>query len=158
VTRRYNLRLFHADYAYTAEELMAVARVRRPTVCRWKREGLQTIDDRRPQLFLGSDIRAFLAARAKPRQPLAPGELYCTPCKRSRFPLGKVVQLVPRAPTNVDFHGICPVCRRPMFRRVRTAEIGAKLGPCRIADEDVEATISGSAATLQIEHREEAGA
>jgi hypothetical protein len=102
-----------------------------------------------PHLFLGEHVRAFLKARTKPRQPLQPGELYCVACRQPRIPVGNVVILEPKAETTVNFIGVCPASNHRMRRRVRIAEISAKLGQCRIAREDEVITISGNGRPLQ---------
>jgi hypothetical protein len=136
VSRRHNLRRLGKRRTYTANELAALLKINIGTVRRWCRLGLDPIDRSRPFLVLGDDVATFLAARATPRQPLAPGEFYCTPCRTRRLPRDLALSLIPRAATNVDFSGVCPDCGNPLFRRVRIAEIGEKLGPCRIAHED----------------------
>jgi hypothetical protein len=155
VSRRHNLRRIGKRRTYTADELAGLLKVNILTVRRWCQLGLKPIERRRPFLFLGEDVARFLEARSQPRQPLAPGEFYCAPCKTRRFPLGHVLRLIPRAPTNVDFNGACPVCRRALFRRVRIAEIGDKLGPCRVAREDETTPICGSGNPPQTARYEE---
>ncbi len=149
MTRRHNLRRVHRNRAYSAPELAELLAVNLGTVRRWSMLGLRPIDRKRPFLYLGSAVAEWLGARAQPRQPLAPGELYCIPCKARRIPLGGVVRLIPRASTTVDFHGRCPVCGRELFRRVRVTEIGRKLGGCRIAYEDSPMTIRRESEPLQ---------
>lgn len=141
MSRRHNLRRIRKLQCYSALELAAVLKVNIATIRRWGSEGLEPIERRRPFLYLGQAAADFLAARAQPRQPLAPGELYCTPCKQRRLPVDAVVRLIPRSSTTVDFSGPCPVCGRSLFRLCRIDEISANLGPCRIAYEDDATTV-----------------
>ncbi len=135
MSRRHNVRLLHAHIAYTAQELALVLNVSAGTVTRWVKLGLAPLDGHRPRLFLGRHAAGFLAAQAQPRQPLAPGELYCVACKVPRQPFQGVIKLVPRSTTTVDFNATCPDCSRELFRRVRLAEIAEKIGSAKIADE-----------------------
>lgn len=144
MSRRHNVRLLHSHVTYTAQELAIVLDVCIGTVRRWVKLGLAPIDQHSPRLFLGRHAAHFLAARAQPRQSLAPGELYCVACKVPRGPFQGVIKLVPRSTTTVDFNAFCPACSRELFRRVRIAEIGEKIGSARIADEDGAIPISSA--------------
>jgi hypothetical protein len=143
VSRRYNLQRLRSEATFTAKELAVLLRVNIGTVRRWVMKGLKPIDRQVPHLFLGSDVASFLKTHAKSRQPLAPGELYCTPCRAPRKPADGLVRVVPHTATSVTFAGSCPVCGRGLNRHVRIGEIAEKLGAARIAHRDEPVTISG---------------
>ena len=149
MSRRHNLRRLKRHQAYTAGDLAKVLKINIGTVRHWCKEGLLPIDQRRPYLFMGEHVSTWLAARMKPHRSLAPGELLCLCCKTGRLPRNRELSLIPRSPTTMDFHGLCEVCERPLFRRVRIAEIPEKLGPCRLAYEDGQATVKSVADSLQ---------
>ncbi len=149
MSRRHNVRLLHSHVTYTAQELAMILNVCIGTVRRWVKLGLTPIDRHVPRLFLGQHAAHFLAARSQPRQSLAPGELYCVACKVPREPFQGVIRLVPRSTTTVDFNAFCPACSRALFRRVRIAEIGEKIGSARIADEEGTIPISSGGTPLQ---------
>jgi hypothetical protein len=136
MSRRHNLNLLKADWPYRREELAHTLSVTLGTISKWTKAGLKPVDWQRPYLYRGDHVNAFLAARAKPRQPLGPGELYCTPCKKPSRPQDDIIKLVERSATTVDFSGPCNVCGHQMYRRVRIAEIADKLGTCTIAYKD----------------------
>jgi hypothetical protein len=141
VSRRYNLRRLKTDCSYTASELGELLRVNIGTVRRWVADGLQAIDERRPQLFRGDHVASFLQARAKARVPLQVGEFYCFRCKAPRSPQNRAVWLLPRSFTTADLMGRCSICATVMFRRVRRSEAAAKLGACILAFGDDQITI-----------------
>src|SRR5690242_18530486 len=109
MSRRHDIRRVRDTWPYTRKELAETLNVRTTTISRWTSQGLKTVDNGRPILFRGPDVKEFLAARAKPRQPLSPGQLFCTPCKQPRSPADKRLHLIPRSPTTVDFNGPCSV-------------------------------------------------
>lgn len=141
MSRCHNLKRIRAVHSYTAPELAKTLKVNVLTIRRWCQEGLSPIDRKRPFLFFGEHVIAFLEARRPPRRHLAPGQLLCVRCNAFRSPVGNIIELVERGPTTVDFKGDCEVCGKPMFRRVRKAEIKAKLGPCSIACRDDQTTM-----------------
>ena len=156
MSRRHDLRRLHAHSTYSAKELAEVLQVNISTIRGgWRPRGLEPIDGSIPHLFLGEHVKAFLAARAVPRQPCGPGRLYCVACRSPQVPEGNVVVLEPMAETTVNFIGVCPVSRHRMRRRVRIANISRDLGHCRIAREDEVITISGSGASPQTRLSEE---
>ena len=143
MTRRYDPRRARSHLSYSRAELSELFRVGLATICAWKREGLQPIDNRRPYLFAGAAVRNFLEKHNKPRQRLASGEIYCVACKRPICPQGNKVDFCPLAPTTGDLIGTCPHCLRRPRRRVRKAEILEKAGNLEVRFEDGSVAFSG---------------
>ena len=65
--RRHDSRLVKIHYSYTTEEAASLLSVHKNTLSHWRRQGLRPIDDRRPVLFHGGVLRAFLERRRKDR-------------------------------------------------------------------------------------------
>jgi len=143
MSRCYNLRRIKSQCSYTARELKDLLSINIATIRRWVKQGLRPIDQGVPQLFLGSHVIAFLRSRTVQAAPLEAGEFYCLSCKSPRLPRHRIVSLIPRSPTTVDFAGPCGACGTGMFRRVRLSEILAKLGECTVASKDDQMTMSG---------------
>ena len=118
------------------------------TVRKWIADGLTPIDRHVPHLFLGSRVAAFLSARNKPYEPLAPGEFFCVGCKGKRLPTHNQLGLIARSATTADFTADCSECGRRLFRRVRLSEVREKLGPARLTHQDESTTISSSSNPL----------
>ena len=150
VSRRHNLRRLRSNWYYKAQELARDLKVSLGTVRKWTMQGLAPVSETWPYLYHGEEVKAFLTARAKPRQPLGPGELYCTPCKKPRRPRGNRVIIKARSATAVTFNGACSDCGRPMFRPVRISEIEHKLGGCRVSYEDGQTTVCGNRHPVQL--------
>lgn len=109
---------------YTIEELATLFQLHKHTVRKWLKQGLTPIDGRRPALFRGEDVAAFLAARRhSSRRPCRAGEIYCMKCRTPRAPDGGIADLNIQGPTNGTLIGICPVCATLLYRRVNPARI-----------------------------------
>jgi len=115
-----NPRLAKMYRNYTVGEIAALYLVHKNTVLAWRDAGLAPIDDRRkPLLFLGRDLAAFLAARrVKNKCPLRPGQMYCVACHGAKEPALGMAEYVPLTRTSGNLRGLCPTCGRLMHRRV----------------------------------------
>lgn len=152
MSRIYNLRRIKTNRAYTYREIRELLGVSHVTIWKWTIGGLPVIDASVPRLIHGRELKAFLACRRKPRQPLQSGQIYCVACRQPREPAGGRVAFEPRASTNGDLIGHCPCCHHRMFRRVRNTELREKLGPLHlIAHEDGTTPYAESRRSLQMQ-------
>jgi hypothetical protein len=123
--RNPNHRLVKIHRSYTVGEIAELFDKHKNTVRRWIKEGLPTIDDKRPMLILGHDLAAFLKARrAKNKQTCKPGELYCVRCRAPKSPAGDIAEYSPITEKLGNLVAICPDCDAIMNRRVSLAKIG----------------------------------
>jgi RNase P subunit RPR2 len=142
MTRRHDVRRVKSHLCYSVAETAALFNVREATVRKWVREGLTPIDDRKPYLFSGMSLAAFVAARNKPRQPLEPGQVYCVACKGPVVPAGKEVIFEVRSETAGDLVGTCGQCQHRVFRRVRRTQVQEKAGSLVVRYEDGTTPVS----------------
>jgi excisionase family DNA binding protein len=120
-------------HPYTVEQLAAVLKVHKNTIRRWAQNGLRPIDDRRPTMFRGAEVSAFLGARRQAaRQRCGPGQLYCLPCRMPKTPAGLVADLYLKAPTVGWLEAICPTCGRMLYRRVNPTRVALVRGNLEI--------------------------
>lgn len=86
--RRHNLRKIVNKRCYSTEEIAELLNVHIQTVRAWRKQGLNPIEAASsPFLFLGNDIREFLAIElSKQRTKLQPGECYCLRCRKGVKP------------------------------------------------------------------------
>ena len=128
-TRHPNYRRIKIHRTYTVDEIAHLFQMHPNTVRAWSKQGLQPIDDRRPILFKGDVLAAFLRARReRARRPCGPGEIYCLPCRRSKRPAGGIVEYTSCSPTAGNLRGICPTCHRAIHRRVSREKLSIVTG------------------------------
>ena len=128
-----NYRLVKKDRSYTVEQVARLFGIHRNTVRNWMRRGLEPIDDKRPIVFDGRDLAAFLEARRNKRRcRLKPGEIYCPPYHAAREPAGDMAEYVPFSETRGNLRGICPTCDRLIHRAVSLDKIEAVRGKLEV--------------------------
>jgi hypothetical protein len=141
--RHPNPRRIKIHRPYTVEQLAATLGVHKNTIRRWPKDGLRPIDDRRPSMFRGADVAAFLSARRQAaKRRCAPGEIYCLPCRMPKSPAGLVADLYVRAPTVGWLEAICPTCSRMLHRRVNPTRIDLVRGNLEIANRQGQARLA----------------
>jgi len=108
--------------SYTVEEISRLLGVHKHTVRNWIKEGLPTIDDRRPALILGSELRTFLERRRARAKHVCPaGTLFCLRCRSPRAPALEMVEYVPFEGGAGNIRALCPTCGCLMNRRATSA-------------------------------------
>ena len=129
-----NYRLAQIHRNYTVEEIADKFGFHKNTVRRWVKDGLATIDDKRPILILGKVFRVFLQARrVKNKQTCKPGEIYCVRCRATKFPADDMVEYSPITDKVGNLAAICPDCNSMMNRRVSLANLGQVRGKMDIS-------------------------
>lgn len=118
--QRINPRAIKLHRTYSFEEAARVLGVHKNSVRGWRKQGLAPIDDSRPVLFLGDDLRAFLEQRSESRKrPCRPGTLYCFRCREPRVPALGMVDWTPISAHTGNLTALCSVCETEMHRRAR---------------------------------------
>jgi hypothetical protein len=126
VPRRINPRRSKVHHSYTVEEASRTLGVHKNTVRGWQAKDLKPIDNRKPILFAGKDLRAFLERMIVVRkQPSPKGHFYCFRCRASRRPAMGMVDYVQLTPVSGNLKALCAECGTLMHRRTRWADIGA---------------------------------
>jgi len=107
------------NFPYLIHEIAKACKVTRGTVRRWRKEGLKAVDECKPYLFLGAEVRAFLESKRKRhKRRLAPGEIYCVRCHAPKAPASNCVEYRSRTSVIGSLIGACPDCGCVMFRHV----------------------------------------
>src|SRR5689334_17197973 len=128
-SRHPNPRLAKIHRSYLVEEVSRLFKVHKNTVRNWLKQGLLSIDDQRPTVILGAELRRFLIdRRAQAKQPSGPGRIYCLPCRAPKVPAGKFAECVQTSDAAGTLHGICPDCNRMIYRHVNPRKIDAVRG------------------------------
>jgi len=131
--RHPNHRLVKIHRNYTVGEASNLLGIHKNTVRRWIKQGLPTIDDKRPKLILGRDISVFLLAkRTKNKRPCKLGEMYCLRCRVPKAPAENMMEYEPQTETLGNLFGICPDCGTGMNRRVSLSKLEQARGEMEI--------------------------
>lgn len=122
--RRLNPNLIKTHRSYTAGELAVRLGVHKNTIRHWLRHGLTPVDNGRPVLFQGAQVRVFLAKRNRERkQPCGPGTLYCVRCRRPRRPALAMAEYVEIGRGSGNLRALCEVCETLIHRRARRDDL-----------------------------------
>lgn len=124
--RHPNHRLVKINRTYDVGEAARMLRVHKNTVRQWIKQGLATVDSRRPTLLRGSDLVDFLAKRRSAnKRPCRLGEMYCLRCRAPKTPANGTVVLQRLGGTRGNLGGQCPTCGLRLNRRVNLAGAAA---------------------------------
>ena len=138
--RHPNPRLPKIHRNYSVEDVSRLFNIHKNTVRNWLKEGLKAIDDQRPTLIQGSELRRFLSERrARAKRACGPGRIYCLPCRAPKVPAGKIAECVQFGETTGTLLGICPDCNRMIYRKVNPQKLEATRG-----DLDITVTKAGT--------------
>ena len=98
--------------------------VHKNTVANWLKNGLSSIDDRRPVLIQGLVLRTFLQERRnRQKRRCAIGELYCLKCRAPKPPLYGRAIYIPLSSSGGNLQGRCSDCLGIICRRVSIARL-----------------------------------
>jgi hypothetical protein len=115
---RHNPRAVKLHRTYSVEDVARALGVHKNTARGWCDAGLKPIDSRRPMLFLGSELRAFLEQRSASRKrPCRPGTLYCFRCREPRAPALGMVDWIAINGRVGNLKALCATCETVMHRR-----------------------------------------
>ena len=136
-----NLAKIHRNY--TVEEAAAIFGVHKHTVRSWIKSGLPLLDDRRPKLILGSDLRDFLQKKRQSRKRRCKQfEMYCLRCRGPKRPAGDMADYSRLSGATGRLVGLCPDCNGVMNRYVNGASLAAIQVVLDVAIPTVEKHIS----------------
>jgi hypothetical protein len=117
--RHPNPRLAKIHRSYSVEEVSRLFKVHKNTTRNWLKQGLSAIDDQRPIVIRGEELRRFLSdRRARAKQTCDPGHIYCVPCRAPKAPAGNMAECIAVSETTGTLQAICPDCGRMIYRRV----------------------------------------
>jgi hypothetical protein len=146
MARRYDSRRVKIHRSYSVAEIEKLLDVHKNTVLRWMKAGLSPIERKRPFLFHGSDLRAFLKTRNPRKQPCRAGEIYCVKCRVPQRPACDMVDYIARPPTGGTIQGICPVCESMIFRAVKSAGLDTVSAGLNVSHRDAQERLVDSPA------------
>lgn len=120
--------------SYTVDELAQCLDIHKNTVRNWIKNGLDTVDNSRPVLLLGSEIRDFITNRkAKNRRKLCPGEIYCVRCRDGKYPAGEFATIELTSKNISNLVGVCPECDAVIYRRISCVRWREAIGDLEVS-------------------------
>lgn len=121
---RPDLRRIRGQTSYTTQEAANVLNVAVGTVRAWLRKGLPTLDESRPVLIMGSDLKSWLSKMSAARKHTCrPDEMYCMRCRVPRKPRPGTAKLAQRNQKTLRVTGSCVCCGASMNRAGAVARI-----------------------------------
>ena len=130
---------------YTIADTSLLLGVHRRTVREWINSGLPVLDQKRPLLIHGSDLKHFLSDRKQRRkQGCQPGELFCVKCRTATLPAGGMADYISVSPTRGSLSGICPMCNTIITQWTSLARLNELKGKLDVKTPDTSATHSRS--------------
>ncbi len=122
--QRYPLNRIKTGCSHEVAEAAKLFGVHRNTIRRWLKEGLPTIDRRRPLLVHGAALKAFLAERQRSRRcKCQHGELYCCRCRAPRKPWGNTADVTFRTSKIANLTALCCDCGTLMHQTISRSEL-----------------------------------
>lgn len=111
MTCRHDPRKAQRHFVYDRKELRELFGVADRTVAYWIQRGLMPVDDHRPQLLAGSEVRRFLMLLRWPggRQP-ENGKLFCPFCFKFQALRANEWQITPDELGRFNMRGPCTAC------------------------------------------------
>jgi hypothetical protein len=125
VTRRYsNYSRVKKLRSYTVHEIGTLLKIHKNTVHHWIKQGLPTVDDKRPFLVLGYCLIHFLQERRSKRQrPCGENQMYCFRCRAVKNPAGSMADYIPLTDKLGNLSAICPDCNSIMHKVTSIAKL-----------------------------------
>jgi len=109
--RTFNTQLIKGTMTYSTQDITSLFHIHKRTVQEWYQAGLPRIDNRKPYLVLGNDLREFLDNRQKKRKVQCRAhEFYCFKCKEPRASWENQVDIKFQTETRIMVVGVCSVC------------------------------------------------
>lgn len=123
--RSYNPCLAKTHHCYKVGEVATLYGIHKNTGLIWKKKGLLTIDNLKPFLIKGVELRKFLEVRrSKSKCKCQVDEIYCVNCRTPKKPADNRADYIP--PIRGDLGsivGLCPDCGILIYRRTSTKRL-----------------------------------
>jgi len=122
--RTYNTNLIKESLCYSTNDMARRFNIHKRTVQEWYKAGLPRIDNRKPSLVLGTDLKNFLKTRQNKRKSKCrKNELYCMKCKAPRQSSNNAVDIRLLSKTRLMIIGLCVHCNTKTNKIATTKNI-----------------------------------
>ncbi len=115
--RKYNTRLIKQTLSYSTQEIAGLFGLHKRTVQEWYAQGLPRIDDRKPFLVRGANLKEFLDTRQGNRKRRCqPNEFYCFKCRGPHASWENVIDIKFLNEKRLLLAGLCVQCTMPVYK------------------------------------------
>jgi IS30 family transposase len=124
MAKRYNANKCKINRNYSINEIALLYDVHKNTVKTWLKRGLKRIDNQRPYIILGYDLKQFLKdLRTINKRSCELGEIYCMKCRTPRTPEQKSISFEASSSSCGCIKASCNVCNSSMNKYFRLADL-----------------------------------
>ena len=110
----YPLNIIKYWYTYDIDEICVLFDIHKQTVRAWLKNGLPSLDNIRPALIYGNDLKEFLGKQNKSNKCATEfHQMFCMKCKDARLPLQRKVKLTHKA-NFILAQAHCSTCKKVM--------------------------------------------
>ena len=124
MAKRYNPNKCKINRNYSISEIAVLYDVHKNTVKTWLKRGLKRIDNQRPYIILGRELKQFVKdLRTINKRPCELGEIYCMKCRMPRVPAQGSTIFEAESPRYGRIKSSCNVCNSAMNRYFRVTDL-----------------------------------
>jgi len=124
MAKKYNPNKCKINRNYTVSEIALLYEVHKSTVKAWLRRGLKRIDNQRPYIILGRELKQFIKdLRTINKRPCELGEIYCMKCKMPRIPEQGSTIFEAESSNYGRIKASCNVCSSSMNKYFRLSDL-----------------------------------
>ena len=124
MSRKYDPTKVHRHWVYSRADVRTMFGVADNTITNWIAEGLEPVDNKRPQVFAGSELRRFITQKNWPhgREP-EKGRLYCWECIGFKPLVQHTIRVIKRDILCPLVTGKCITCHNMLQAHVPETDI-----------------------------------
>lgn len=127
-SKRISPRFIKIHRSYSVEDIARTLNVHKNSVRSWIKSGMPTVDNTRPILVLGSDLKLWLETRRKAnKRPCKAGTIYCFKCREPKAPALGMIEYKPMNSKMGNLNALCEACGTVMHRRIKEIDIPIKM-------------------------------
>ncbi|MBV2185929.1 MAG: tyrosine-type recombinase/integrase [Rhizobium sp.] len=149
MSRNYDPTKARRHWVYARERVCDIFDVGDSTITNWIGKGLKLVDNKRPQLFAGYELRRFITRMRWPYgRPPESGRLFCSVCLGFKALVRESIQTRSDGIARLLMTGRCTDCHNMLQSRVQAGDVAQIFSACantpRDSSDVIEETISGA--------------
>lgn len=115
--KTYNPNFIKSTLSYSINDIAELYGLHKRTVQQWLKQGLQRIDNKKPYLIMGAELKRFIKyKRSKTKQKCQPNEFYCCKCRGPQKSRQNIVDINLINDRQILIMGVCSECHTKINR------------------------------------------